>query len=194
MLPAGTGRKRRVFVKGAKMDGKHKVIAATQRSDGSWRKPVRVRKGFDPMSLPDPLETVSANRCEDGRSDGSEPKSEESAAGRSSGHTIEDVSRHSSKETVNSSTGSRPESVGKGTTEESEALKRLLNSGPLDPFASCCNFVEAGGFDVFTATVASNVANEDRILIDPVRHDTLALFALSSLTWPRAGSGALRCF
>jgi hypothetical protein len=54
--------------------------------------------------------------------------------------------------------------------EEENNFKKAFMTGPLDPYASCSSFTKADEFDVFSATVASNVANEDRILVDPVCH------------------------
>ena len=153
---------------GAKMDSKQEFVAATQRSDGTWRKPVRIRKGFNPANLIDPFDSSSDSICDDNSSDvGNKRLSIDDSADRSSGHSGEAASRRNNQDSVKTA----PLTVsgtGKGMSEGSDTLKQLLSSGPLDPYASSCNFIEAGGYGVAYATVASNLANEDRILIDTV--------------------------
>uniref|UniRef100_A0A7S0NBD2 PPM-type phosphatase domain-containing protein n=1 Tax=Cryptomonas curvata TaxID=233186 RepID=A0A7S0NBD2_9CRYP len=86
-------------------------------------------------------------------------------ASRSSGGANDASSSSSTAESLGSN-AARGATTGK---EEENNLKKAFMTGPLDPYASFCSFTKADEFDVFSATVASNVANEDRILVDPAR-------------------------
>jgi hypothetical protein len=139
-------------------------VPPTQRSDGTWRKAIRVRKGFDPSRVCDPFAPSSSRFQDDSDEDTEQMAGKHEQASRSSGGAND---AQSSSTTAESSEDNVARGAATGKEEENH-LKKAFITGPLDPYASCCSFTKADEFDVFSATVASNVANEDRILVDPV--------------------------
>lgn len=85
----------------------------------------------------------------------------------------------SSSDADSSSNHGDPAQKGSSSSDESDACDAKdepdargtahspIGLSPTDPFASNCQVSEAAGYVVFSATVASNPANEDRILVDP---------------------------
>ena len=145
------------------MDSKLEVIPATQRSDGTWRKPIRVRRGFNPARFCETFEDGSKSQSGD-----SEDKGIEHGNSRGSGDPRDSLP-HTGVATADDSKSISSTHNNKGTSDGSYATRQIAPSISEDPFASCSNFTDADGLEVFSATVASNFANEDRILIDPVR-------------------------
>jgi hypothetical protein len=139
-------------------------VPPSQRSDGSWRRAIRVRKGFDPSRVCDPFAPPSSRfQDDDSGEDTEQMAGKHEQASRSSGGANDAPSSSTAAEYVGED-AARGAAAGK----EEENLKKAFMTGPLDPYACCCSFTKADEFDVFSATVASNVANEDRILVDPV--------------------------
>ena len=142
------------------MDSKAEIIPATQRSDGTWRKSIRIRKGFVPESLGDTQSDIPSSRIDRLNEDNKDEAAELTSSKRDSQHQpgVDGVIATRSK-SLNS---------GNGISGVSSSLRQDSMLGPFDPFASCCDFLDTDGLEVFSATVASNIANEDRILVDSV--------------------------
>ena len=119
------------------------LLPATQRSDGTWRRAVRVRKGYNPDANLDAAVLPNAPQNKRQRGCSADDNSERDA-----------------------DLGLAAEAATAATKQESTATPIKLN---LDPYACCANVSEINGMKVYSASVASNLANEGRILLDPAR-------------------------